>query len=109
VDRLTQVLGKAAMEDREYMLANVRRIRATRDRLCGELRALGFEIPSSQANFILARPPVPAAGLFRELRQRGFLVRYWDLDRVRDHIRITIGTESDMAAFVRTVAEILRG
>jgi histidinol-phosphate aminotransferase len=109
VDMLTQALGKAALEDRDHMLANARRIRATRDRLCDELRGLGFQIPPSQANFILARPPVPAAGLFRELRQRGFLVRYFDLDRVRDYLRITIGTDSDMVAFSRTVAEILRG
>jgi len=109
LDMLTQSLGKAALEDREYMLANAGRIRATRDRLCGDLRGLGFEIPPSQANFILARPPVPAAGLFRELRHRGFLVRYFDLDRVRDYLRITIGTDSDMTAFARTAAEILRG
>jgi histidinol-phosphate aminotransferase len=108
VDLLTQVLGKAALEDRDYMLGNVRRLRATRDRLCAELRGLGFEIPPSQTNFVLAKPPVPADGLFRELRQRGFLVRYFDLDRVRDYIRITIGTDADMAAFLRTVADILR-
>jgi histidinol-phosphate aminotransferase len=108
VDLLTQVLGQAALADRDAMLANARRICATRDRLCSELRGLGFDLPPSQANFVLARPPVPAAGLFRALRQRGFLVRYFDLDRVRDYIRITVGTDSDMAAFVGTVAEILR-
>ena len=52
--------------------------------------------------------PKPAAGLFRELRNRGFLVRYFDQDRVRDYIRITIGTDEDMAAFTCTVAAILR-
>jgi histidinol-phosphate aminotransferase len=108
LDMLTQALGKAALEDREYMLANVRRIRATRERLCNELRGMGFEIPPSHANFILAKPPVPAAGLFCELRNRGFLARYFDQDRVRDYIRITIGSDPDMAAFSRTVAEILR-
>lgn len=109
VDMLTQALGKAALDDREHMLTNVRRIRSTRERVCADLRALGFMIPPSQTNFILAKPPAPvaAATLFRELRQRGFLVRYFDLDRVRDYVRITIGTDADMAAFVHAAAAIL--
>ncbi len=109
VDRLTQALGKAALEDRAYMLANVARIRATRDRVADALRRLGCAVPPSQANFILVRPPAPAAGVFQELRRRGFLVRYFDLDRVRDAVRVTIGTESEMEGFLGAMAEILRG
>jgi len=110
VDMLTQTLGRAALEDRESMLANVQRIRATRERVCAELRTLGFTIPPSRTNFVLARPPavLAAATLFRELRKRGILVRYFDLDRVRDYIRITIGTDEEMAAFLRAVAAVLR-
>jgi len=110
LDMLTQALGLAALEDRDAMLSNVQRIRATRGRLVAALEAMGFAVPPSQANFILARPPraIAAGALFRDLRERGYLVRYFDLDRVRDYIRITIGTDEEMDGFVQAVGAILR-
>ncbi len=109
LDMLTQVLGLAALEDRDTMLGNVQRIRATRGRLTAALEAMGFAVLPSQANFILARPPsaIAAGALFRALRERGYLVRYFDLDRVRDYIRITIGTDEEMDGFVQAVGAIL--
>lgn len=107
VDMLTQVLGKAALQDRDYMVANARRICLTRDRVVQDLVKLGFAVLPSQTNFILARPPMPAADMFAALRQRGFLVRYFRHERICDYIRITIGTDTDMDAFVAAVAAIL--
>lgn len=107
VDMLTQILGKAALEDREYMQANAARIRATRDRVAGQLRDLGFRVLPSQTNFLMAKPPVPAEGFFLALREAGFLVRYFRQPRIRDYIRITIGTEADMSAFVNTAVRLL--
>ncbi|MBN2450015.1 MAG: histidinol-phosphate transaminase [Lentisphaeria bacterium] len=107
VDMLTQVLGEAALGDRESMLANAARIRSSRDRLSRELVGLGFDVLPSQANFILAKPPRPAAQVFACLRRRGFLVRHFDRDRVRDYLRITIGTDADMTAFVEACRAVL--
>ena len=41
------------------------------------------------------------------LRDRGILVRWWDKPRIRDYLRITIGTEEDMRALCEALEEIL--
>ena len=61
----------------------------------------------SKANFIFVRhPDFPAKDLFKALRERGILVRYWDLPRVNDRLRISIGTDADMDALVSEFADI---
>ena len=106
---LTQLVGVAALRDREYMEACGRRIRAARDTLSTALRKLGFVVLPSAANFIFVQPPAPATAkeMFRQLRERGFLVRYFARDRIDTFFRITIGTEADMRAFLQATQEIL--
>lgn len=99
IDMLTQALATAAIKDSAAMRDNVRRIRASREILRRELQAMGCEVLPSEANFIFAKPPRPAAEVFQALRERGFLVRYFNLPRISEYIRITIGNEDDMAAF----------
>jgi histidinol-phosphate aminotransferase len=107
VDMLAQTIGAAALRDHEYMRDNAQRIRTTRERVVAELAALGFHTLPSQTNFILSRPPMDAEAMFLALRNQGFLVRYFKDERIRDRIRITIGTDEDMTAFVAAVREIL--
>jgi histidinol-phosphate aminotransferase len=100
--------GVSALEDFERMRRCVERIRRTRAATERSLRRMGFEVPPSQANFVLARmkgrnlKPI-AAGL----RRHGILVRYFDVPGLRDSIRITIGTPSQMAAFFKALRVLL--
>jgi len=107
VDMIAQRLAEAALRDQASMQANARRIVATRGRVTAELAAMGCDVLPSAANFIFVRPPMDAAALFQELRGEGFLVRYFNLPRINDRIRITIGTDSDMDAFIAAVRRIL--
>jgi histidinol-phosphate aminotransferase len=93
----TQTAGIAAMEDYAHMEANVARIRATRSRLTQGLRALGFEVPESQSNFVLARGKgaPDAAALFERLRDQGIIVRYFNAPGLDDCLRITVGTDQE--------------
>ena len=45
--------------------------------------------------------------LFKALRERGILVRYWDLPRVSDRLRISIGTDEEMQTLVAAITDIL--
>ena len=47
------------------------------------------------------------AALYLALKAKGILIRHFDTDRLRDYIRVTIGTAEEMAAFVETVRQIL--
>ncbi len=108
VDMFAQTVAAAALDDSDSMRENVRRIRQTRDWLAGELARLASTVHPSETNFLFVRPPVPADHMFAALREHGFLVRYFNLPRVSDYIRITIGTREDMEAFLSAYKEIVR-
>jgi histidinol-phosphate aminotransferase len=75
------------------------KIRRTRQRLTGELESLGFDVPPSQANFVLASPagyPLRAAEIYARLKERKILVRYLNMRRLDNAIRITVGTDEEV-------------
>jgi histidinol-phosphate aminotransferase len=102
VNRLSQVGAEATLDDWAYFENNVQRIRTTRQRVIGKLAEWKFFVYPSQTNFVFARPPAPLAARqwFEQLRERKILVRWWDADRIRDFIRVTIGTDEEMDKFL---------
>lgn len=109
VNGLAQVAALATLDDLPYYRKNFARVIATRERLSGALRALGFEVLPSATNFILARPPErPAMEWLGELRRRKILVRWFDYPEVREYLRITIGTDAEADALLAAVRKILR-
>jgi histidinol-phosphate aminotransferase len=108
VNQLSLVAAEAALDDLGHMRANAARIQATRRRLTGRLRELGFFVWESQANFVLARTPgPPAKGLYERLRERRILVRYFAQRRLEDCLRISIGTDEEIDAFLGVLEELL--
>jgi len=109
VNGLGQIAAAATLDDLGYYRAKFERIIGTREKLTSELRDLGFEVFPSQTNFILARPPrFSAERWLKELRKRKILVRWFSDLRVKDYLRITVGTPSQAAALVRAATIILR-
>ncbi len=107
VDAIAQAVAVAALEDPSYTSEVIGRIRRTRDRVAAELRRRGFDVVPSEANFLFARPArMSASGLYNALRARRILVRHFDAPRVREYVRITVGTDREMDAFLRAVEEI---
>ena len=108
VNRLSIIAGAAAMEDAAYFEACCASIRQTRAWTVGELENLGFTVLPSQANFIFARSDrIPGGELYRKLKENGILVRWFDADRIRDFVRITIGSMEQMEALVDEVGRLL--
>ncbi len=91
-DAISILAATAALEDQDYARATWRDVRSERARLAGELGRRGWEVTASQSNFLLARCPADAAGLYRALKSKGILVRYFDKPGLADKLRITIGT-----------------
>ncbi|MFQ3547387.1 MAG: histidinol-phosphate transaminase, partial [Termitinemataceae bacterium] len=99
LDRLALAGAAAAIEDSAYYEDMARRIIATREKTVQGLTELGFEIIPSSANFIFVRHPARRGPeLFQALRNRGILVRHWNKGRIFDYLRITIGTDEEMAS-----------
>ena len=89
--------GTAALQNREYFETTVRKIVKTREEVKGELKKLGFEFTDSKANFLFVTHPKYSAGkLFEELREAGIYVRHWNDPKIKDYLRITIGTDEEM-------------
>ena len=110
LDRLSIAAGAAALADQEHMRANVERIKADRAYLVEGLHALGFEVIPSQANFVMVRPTAMSAKkLYEELVARNIYVRYWDLPRLSDCLRITVGTRDELDALLGATKDILSG
>lgn len=108
VNRMTMAAGIGALEDDGYMKANCQKIMETREKTVAELKALGFTLTDSKANFIFAKHEKISGGdLYLELKKRNILVRYFDKDRLREYVRITIGTEEQMEALIKEIRAIL--
>lgn len=103
------VLGAEALRDRSYFESVINRMIATRERVKGELRNLGFEFPDSKTNFILAsHKSIPAQEIFEALKERDIYVRYWNKARINNSLRISVGTDEEMdelLAFLREYIE----
>ena len=108
MDRLAIVAGEAAMIDKKYFDDICYRIIKTREWVVCELKNLGFHVIDSAANFVFASPAsIEAKKLFLELKQNGLLVRYFDKPRINNYLRISIGTDEEMKAFIKGVKLIL--
>ena len=108
VNWLSSVAGAAALSDMRVMEENVRRIRKARESLTISLRALGFEVVPSQANFVLARRPGTDLGPLQErLRRRGVLVRHFATPELRDALRITVGSDENLRVLLRVLRQLV--
>ena len=107
VDAVTNRVGIAALSDQAWNDKNAGKIIKSRGKLSKNLGSLGFQVWPSQANFILARPPDGRAQfLYRALKKRGILVRYWNQPRLDDKIRITVGTEEENGILLAVIREL---
>ena len=108
VDRIAMAGAAAAIEDEDYFQSTRAKVMATRERTAENLRALGFEVLPSKANFVFAHcPGKTGRELLAGLRERGVLVRWWSDPVIEDWLRISIGTDEEMDELVRALKEML--
>lgn len=110
IDRLALAAGTASVEDEAYFQEICAKVIATRDKTADALRKLGFVVYPSKTNFVLATHPLIAAKtLFSGLRELGVLVRYFDVPRIDNCLRITIGTDEEMDALLTGMEKLIKG
>ena len=108
VNRMTQAAGMAAIASQDYTLENCRRVAENRAYTARALKDMGFRVLPSKANFLFAAHPAAAGqALYRALKDRGVLVRWFDKPRIRDWLRITIGSREQMDALLAAMKTIL--
>ncbi len=105
----------ASLQDADYLLSNVDKLRAERDRMTEGLASFAFLHPhQSKANFVLCRvdqkgrsgDETAARRLRDGLRGRGILVRFYESDGLRDCLRISAGLPEDTDALLEALGEV---
>ncbi|GBQ68272.1 histidinol phosphate aminotransferase [Ameyamaea chiangmaiensis NBRC 103196] len=108
LDRLALVGAQAAIEDEAWLRDTADKVVAARGQLDQGLARLGFDVLPSTANFVFARhPDRNAAELARALREHAIIVRHFSAERIRDWLRISVGTEAQCARLLDTLGTLL--
>lgn len=100
---VTQATALAALEHTDTLLGYVRQLKAERDRLVDELRAIGFDVTESDANFVQFGRFADAHEAWRKILDRGVLVRD---NGVPGWLRVTAGTPAENDAFLNAAREL---
>lgn len=106
--RLSVVLGIAAIEDEDYFRKTTGQIVETREWTKERLTELGFSFGDSKTNFIFAKhATVDAEEIFAKLREKHIFVRHFNSERIKNYLRISIGTREEMEKFIDELKCIL--
>jgi histidinol-phosphate aminotransferase len=110
LDRLAIAGGVAAFEDQAYFEQTRKAVMSSREGLALALEDVGFEVLPSQANFVFVRHPVyDAVRIAAGLRALGVLVRHFQLPRIDQYLRISIGTPAQCDALLQALGSVLPG
>ncbi len=109
VNRMTMAAGEASLDDQPYYEAGWQKIISTRTQTQEALRGMGFHCTDSLTNFIFAaHPDVPAETVYNALVAQGIYVRWWDRPRLKNRLRITVGTDDEMQQFLTALKQIIQ-
>ena len=106
-DMLSQVAGIAGLRDQGYLAETRAKILATRSRLTGALRSMGYTVPDSQSNFVWATGGPPARETFQRLKDHKILVRLMSYPGYPEGLRISVGTDAEIDRFLEMLREIV--
>ena len=100
---LTQAAARAALRHADDTLGSVARLVAERGRVAETLSAAGFDVPRSDANFLLFGLFDDARAAWHAFLDRGVLLR--DVG-IEGHLRVSIGTPEDNDTFLAAAHDI---
>lgn len=108
LDMLAQAGAVAAIDDEAWFRQTCQAVIDARESLTTDLQELGFQVLPSSTNFVFVQHPQhDAAGIAAALRQQGVLVRHFDKPRIRQFLRITVGTPDECRRLLDCLASCL--
>ncbi len=108
VDRLASCAGIASLKDKNWFESNKSKIIENRKFLTNRLEKLGFKVLPSQGNFILAsHVKAKATTIFSELKKNKILVRHLSNNKIKNWLRISIGTKSDCEKLLKVLKTLV--
>ena len=108
VNIMTMYAGIGALSDENYFQKNCSIIVENREYLKAELKKLDFYVTDSKSNFVLAKnSKISGQRLYESLKQKGVLVRHFDDEKIKNYVRITVGTKEQLDILINRIKEIL--
>lgn len=109
VNTMTAVAGIAALADENYHASCLEQIIGQRQKTAQDLKALGFTVLDSQTNFLfVTHPAVGGKVIYEKLKMQQIFVRWFNLPRIKDYLRITIGTPQQMQQCLAAITQIIK-
>ena len=102
---VTQAVALAALRHAPELLGRVDDLKAERDGLVAWLRAQGYAVADSDANFVLFGRFTDRHAVWQLLLDRGVLIRETGPD---GWLRVSVGTPAEMGAFRDALTEVPR-
>jgi histidinol-phosphate aminotransferase len=110
VNRLAQAAARAALSNSDELEARIKENNSERERIAAGMRDLGFTVPESQTNFLLAVPVESRGNIVDRLMDLGIIVRSaapWGLGA--ESFRVSIGTPAENDRFLGGLRAVLSG
>lgn len=109
MNSITMVAGIAAMKDEAYLNKCVTATKTNREHTKTSLEGMGFYVIPSEANFLfVCHEDIESEILCKMLKQEGILTRHFADEKLKKYLRITIGTEHEMAVVLLTIEAIMK-
>lgn len=109
MNTLTIEAAAASIKDDRYFKETTNAIIKTREKTKKSLMNLGFEFQDSKSNFIFAKHKTKKAeDIFNALKEKHIFVRYFNLPRINNYLRITIGTDDEMKVLIDFLEDYLK-
>lgn len=108
VNSVSMLAGAASMADKDYFYETVAKVKATREKTAAALRGLGFTVADSGTNFLfVTKDGADMKKMFEYLKTKKVFIRHFDLPRIDNHVRITVGTEEEMEILLTHIRAFL--
>ncbi|MGN0641509.1 MAG: histidinol-phosphate transaminase [Huintestinicola sp.] len=109
LDSVAIAAGCASVSDEDYFRTTIGKIIATRDRLTHKLREMNFTVADSSTNFLfVTHPSYGAKDICEYLKTKDIYVRYFSKPRINNHLRITVGTDTETDALISALEEYIK-
>lgn len=109
VNMAAEVALRVCVQNKEFFQNQVRKMIATRDRVYITLKTRSdLQVYPSHSNFILFKLlHADAKEMRKALESKGILLRYFNTPQLQNHLRVSVGTETQMELFLSTFFTLL--
>lgn len=107
IDRLALAAANQAFLDEAYFQHIRSKIINTRENTRKQLTELGFNVLPSATNFLfIQHREIDAETIYTKLKEQNIYVRHFNKPKIKNYIRLTIGTEEEMNQFFTVIKTI---